>query len=688
MSDKIPAMNIQEYPKDKHFPWIVLGLLLLTFGLFTPWLGFYFDDWPVITNLHLRDLGTFWDFHRSDRPVAAWTYIAAGPIAGTRPIAWQFFSIIARWATVLGSWWLLRGLWPAHKREAAWMALLFSIFPAFDQQAISVAYSQHWMIFALFCVSMGSMLQAERDKRRFWLWTTLSASTMLAHIFSMEYFSGLELLRPLFLIVVAAETHKEWTPRLIYSIKRWLPYSMILGIFVFWRLVIYPQSRGDPNNPRILFDLFNQPVSALLTLAQYAVQDFLNIMVGSWYKTLDPSAYVLNDRIVVISLVSAMVVGVLTFLILRGFYPETKTSDADASRPAWIRQAIIIGIIGVLLGVFPVWLTGRQTTLGLYGSRFSLASMLGASIFTIAALEWITPRRLTRILLLSLLISIAVGYHIRRVEIFNRSWVKQQRFYWQLFWRIPELKSGASIAADGELFLYVGRYSTALALNLLYPEDLPYPNIGHYFYELPERIERRAEALAAGEPIDWKFRNFLFKGSTRDIVLVYYEPELGNCLWVLEPGDVDNPELPLLTAQGLPVSNLNVILPDPEPQNGVPAQIFGAEPEHNWCYFFQKADLARQFGNWQDVVDFGSQAESLGHTPNNQQEWIPFIEGYARTGRWDEAIEKTLHVRRVNFRVSGRLCRLWERVTNDMPVPEDYNDQFNAMLARLECSTP
>jgi hypothetical protein len=135
------------------------------------WLGFYFDDWPVIATLHLRDPGTFWDFYVGERPFSAWTYLLVGPLLGTRPVVWQFFSIIMRWLTALGMGWTLLGLWPQRRREVTWMALLFAVFPAFDQQAISVAYSQHWMIYALFFVSMGAMLRSVRDPRRFWFWT-------------------------------------------------------------------------------------------------------------------------------------------------------------------------------------------------------------------------------------------------------------------------------------------------------------------------------------------------------------------------------------------------------------------------------------------------------------------------------------------------------------------------------------
>jgi hypothetical protein len=33
---------------DKTFPFLFLTVCLLAYGIFIPWLGFYWDDWPVI----------------------------------------------------------------------------------------------------------------------------------------------------------------------------------------------------------------------------------------------------------------------------------------------------------------------------------------------------------------------------------------------------------------------------------------------------------------------------------------------------------------------------------------------------------------------------------------------------------------------------------------------------------------
>ena len=43
----------------------------------------------------------------------------------------------------------------------------------------------------------------------------------------------------------------------------------------------------------------------------------------------------------------------------------------------------------------------------------------------------------------------------------------------------------------------------------------------------------------------------------------------------------------------------------------LPAHIFGAEPPHDWCYYYQKASLARQLGDWAQVVGDGFGNEFL-----------------------------------------------------------------------------
>jgi len=67
----------------RSVPLLFLLLTIVAFGLLIPFLGFYFDDWPVIW---LTKTGAnFWEFYRYDRPFSAWTYVVTTPILGTTP---------------------------------------------------------------------------------------------------------------------------------------------------------------------------------------------------------------------------------------------------------------------------------------------------------------------------------------------------------------------------------------------------------------------------------------------------------------------------------------------------------------------------------------------------------------------------------------------------------------------------
>ena len=60
--------------------------------------------------------------------------------------------------------------------------------------------------------------------------------------------------------------------------------------------------------------------------------------------------------------------------------------------------------------------------------------------------------------------------------------------------------------------------------------------------------------------------------------------------------------------------------------------LFGSEPPHDWCYYYEKADLARQQGKWPEVIKLAEQAQKQSLSPNDQIEWMPFLQAYAVAG--------------------------------------------------------
>jgi hypothetical protein len=498
----------------------------------------------------------------------------------------------------------------------------------------------------------------------------------------MEYFWGLELLRPFLLWLIYGDIGEQGRRRLWKTLRLWSPYLVMLAGLVIWRVFFFQVEFIDPNQPDLLYTIPQNPLAALLRLAQLGAQDQINNLVGAWYQTMQPTNIDLSDRTVLFSWAVAAVAAGLVFFTLWQVNPKdgeaTPTGQAN-----WLRQALAIGLLGALFGPLPVWVTDRQALFGLYSGRFALAAMFGLSILMVALLEWFTPRRLPKALLLAVLLGSAAGYHVRNGIAYYRSSLKQDDFYWQLYWRAPYLKPGTAILSADELFPYVGRASTAATLNLVYPQPYGTRQVGYWFFELYHDIgPKTVPKLARGRALTAAFRTFNFTGSSLDSLVIYYKPGADRCLWVLSPDDADNPELPELTRQALPVANLSRI--EAQARAPLPADLFGKEPAHTWCYFYQRAELARQQKDWQTVAALGDQAAGLGYKPGNANEWLPFIEGYALSGSWQGAQQRTEDALAASSDIAPRLCNLWGQILAQVAVPAGTG--IEGMLSQMGCS--
>jgi hypothetical protein len=109
----------------------------------------------------------------------------------------------------------------------------------------------------------------------------------------------------------------------------------------------------------------------------------------------------------------------------------------------------------------------------------------------------------------------------------------------------------------------------------------------------------------------------------------------------------------------IPLSDLSNILVDASQTAKLP---FLSEPEHTWCYYFAKAELARQRGDWVQVIDLMEEARTLGYEPEDPFEWLTYIEAQAFTGNLEAAQEISEDVLKEENRIRKGLCELWKRV--------------------------
>lgn len=680
--------------KKLHSWAIPLGLLVLmiiSFGLLIPWLGFYWDDWSVLITHHMRGIQGFWEYYQFDRPVSAWTLVVSMPFLGTNPVNWHIFTLLLRWGTTLAFWWTLLGLWPKRRLTAALTVFLFAVYPIFKQQAISVAYSQHWTCYLLYSLSMGLMVWALRTPKRYWLFTTLAFITSVVQMTTMEYFVGLELLRPIVLWIMVAEQPGSFKTHLKRTLAHWTPYLVGLVGCVIWRLFLLKLPVEDPNTPTQLYQFLSAPLGTLAHLVQLAAQDLAFMLVTVWGDLFKPENISVSDSFILFS----WGVGLITMLGLFFFFrrlPEGKTPEEEQGRSQTAVQAMILGGAAILFGVLPIWLTNRQVMSGQFADRFGLPAMLGASLFFVGLIQWLVNSRTKQILLIVLFIGLSVSQQLRTDNDFRWAWVKQTRFYWQLSWRAPALQPQSAIFSDGEIFSYMGANATTAAIDILYPNDsLPSYVLPYYFYSLGRDFAHQMPGFQGGMPVhENNYRIFRFNSTTKNAIIIDYDPARNNCLHVLTPDDASVPDLAGVTVQALPNANLSLIQAGPT-QPGYPnTDIYGPEPDLAWCQLFQKADLARQLGDWQQVTALGDQAAKNGFSIKNSSsntpyEWLPFIEGYARTGQMQNAMQISEDILARDSRIHTRLCTLWKKI-NQSAADADLQKNSSQALQQFQCA--
>jgi hypothetical protein len=335
---------------------------------------------------------------------------------------------------------------------------------------------------------------------------------------------------------------------------------------------------------------------------------------------------------------------------------------AALAAQGWLRQALPLGLLALLFAGWPFWSTDLPVELRFPWDRFTLAFTLGSSLL-VAGLIALIPRRLPRLLIFGGLIGLAVGQHFYIANQYRREWQMQKNFFWQLTWRAPHIESGTLLVTSELPFVHFSDNSLTAPLNWTYsPYALPQP-MPYMIYDLEARLGEALPDLRAGQPIDQDYRAAHFMGNTSQALAFYYQPP--GCVKILDPAnDADLPQKPKYMSEALRLSRPGLIKAGAGSAAQPPQAIFGPEPRPDWCYFFEKAELARQVEDWPRVASLADQALSLEQRlyPVNAPEFLPYIEAYAHLERWDDAVQLSLQAYRLNRRMERSLCATWERL--------------------------
>jgi hypothetical protein len=663
--------------------WWFYPLLLLMVGVGVygyAWgsLGYFWDDWEVVFLLNARDPSLLSGYFAFDRPFA-WPYQAMYALFGLNPIAWHAMTLLFRWAGILFLYLTLRTTWPRLEGYLRWLGVLLLVYPGYVQQSTSAAYNRHFTAFFLFALSLYLMaLAIRRPSRAGWL-MPLAWILSFVQAFTIEYFVGLELVRPVLIwILVSQATPENRRQSLGKAAFLYVPFLLILAFYIWWRLVVFPSTIPIANYAgdfKLLQDFNTSFLAGVLAVLTRLTLDLIYSTVQVWLSAIsDPDVLTFQSKIAWLALaLGAIIAGLFAWL-----YPAVSRDDDDQDMPT--RSFAMLGLWAFLVSGLPIWLTSKQLSGGgRYDDRFTLAPMLGAGILTIALIIWLVRRR-HRTALLAILLLLSVVVQVISVNRYRLDWSVQNAYYWQVAWRVPALEAGTAIISWEQPAPSIPGYDASFAYNVLYGGSAPDGAVPFWFFTNDRFLNFD---LKPGKPIVYKDRNLKFTGSTSNAIAIVHQGEK-RCVQVVDKAYADQPFYAAGQEQLVAVSNTDRILADTQPR--LPSQqIFGPEPAHTWCYYFEKADLARQLGDWDTIIDLDRHARAASLAPAFGPEFIPFIEAYANRGDWQQAIQLSTAAQNSVAEMEPLLCSTWKRLA---ALPSADQQVVQQARETLGCKSP
>jgi hypothetical protein len=511
--------------------------------------------------------------------------------------------------------------------------------------------------------------------------TILALLLLIAGVFPTEYFVSIEPLRFLFIWVIVSEQVDGIRQRLVETLKRWWPYLLIWMVNAGWLAYFY--TLGGYASYEV--EVVNEPLTAIRIFSTMGEAIWkAGFYIWVQILVLASSALAAPTTLVTLALITVSFVFILFYI--------NKLHPVEGETRKFAIPAILIGLTGILLGRIPSFAAGLPLTLQSSFDRFMISMMLGSSLFTLGLIELLIRNDRVKRIALSLLIALGIGQQFFNANIFRRDWAKQQEIYWQLAWRIPALKPGTALLTHQLPIDYETDLSFTAPINWMYAPNYKQSGPVDSGSDLPYALlytEKRLggaalPSLDRNTKITLPIRRVSFNGTTSQ-VLVIYMPQNG-CLRVLDPVRSDAityEHQSHFLVNAIPLSDLSNIIVDTT-QTAKPP--FLSEPEHTWCYYFARAELARQQDDWHQVITIIDEARSLGYEPEDPFEWLTYIEAQALAGNMNVAQEVSENALEQENKTRKGLCELWKRVEMRDDMGTEKMIRVSQILSNFPCA--
>ena len=217
-------------------PAALLVIVAAAYGFFAAQGGIHWDDWAFMWVPAFLGKPGLAQYFASSRPLWGDFYILNTSWIGTNIFGWQIFALVWRWLAAVALWWALHLTWPKKSRAVFFITLFIVLYPGFMEHSIVITYGHFSLIFTFFFLSIALMLFGERHPRYFWPAMIGGVLCSAINLFTLEYYFGIELLRPLLLWIVISEITPDRGNQIKRAVRAYVPYAFVLFCFILWRV--------------------------------------------------------------------------------------------------------------------------------------------------------------------------------------------------------------------------------------------------------------------------------------------------------------------------------------------------------------------------------------------------------------------------------------------------------------------
>ncbi|HET9913247.1 MAG TPA: hypothetical protein VFQ13_15230 [Anaerolineales bacterium] len=655
---------------------IIFLTTLLTYGVSIPKLGYYRDDWYLLWSGQARGAASIIPLFSTDRPFMGVVYSFVYRLLGDTIVNWHLYALLWRFIGGLAFFWILRLLWPNHKYLTTVMTVLFIVYPGFLSIPNANTKQNHLYGFGTALLSIALMLQAMKTRSQAWKITLHLLSLILTanYLLIYEYMIGFEGTRIILLGYSLWQDGIKNVRALIREVfTRVWPYLLVTAGFLYWRIFIFDSSRNATDAGRLAENYFADLRHMSFRLILETVKDFLDTSIFAWFVT--PYQLIATSRYAYLG-TAVFIAGVVIVLVLlyTVIYKRMWDTDAVEKDSLLLRDFMGIGSLVILCAIVPVIFFGRNVELSDTYKSYGLHPIPGVILFVTGIILTHQPR--FRKWILATLIVISVTTQLLNASDWGNFWEYQRQMWWQLTWRAPGIKDGTMVMTYS-----TGGYNPQQdyevwgPINLIYrPHPAASPSIQAEVLnsDTVSRVISKQEA-------DSLVRDFPVYRDYGNLLLISISP-VSSCLHVIDGAlpVYSEWEAPL-TIQAGKYSQIDRIVPSgtsPVPS----ASIFGPEPVHDWCYYYQKASLARQIGDWEEIGTIYREVKKLKLNTSDKSEMVPFLEALVNLGDDKEAREIYKQIKG-SPRTRILLC---DSLAQDPGYPPEFGYDYQA-IHQLVC---